>query len=57
MKRTTVSERALVLAPRGRDAALASMMLAEANIEAGACSSLPHLVAELDGGASVVIVT
>ena len=57
MKRTTVSERALVLAPRGRDAVLASAMLAEANLETAICSSLPNLVAELDRGAALVVVT
>ena len=57
MKRSTVSERALVLAPRGRDAALASAMLAEAHLETAVCPSLSHLVAELDQGAALVIVT
>ncbi|MBB3693291.1 ATP-binding protein [Sphingomonas sp. BK580] len=57
MKRTTVSERALVLAPRGRDAAVATAMLAEAGLEAGACDTLPGLVAELDRGAGYAIVT
>ncbi|MEG8038855.1 PAS domain S-box protein [Sphingomonas sp. LR60] len=57
MKRSTVSERALVLAPRGRDASLAGAMLAEANLETAACTSLAHLVAELDKGAALVIVT
>ena len=57
MKRSTVSERALVLAPRGRDAALASAMLAEAHLETAVCPSLSHLVAELDRGAALVIVT
>ncbi len=57
MKRTTVSERALVLAPRGRDAVLASAMLAEAHLETAICPSLPHLVAELDQGAALVVVT
>ena len=57
MKRTTVSERALVLAPRGRDAAVAVGMLAEASIEAVACPSLPSLIGELDKGAAFVVVT
>ncbi len=57
MKRTTVSERALVLAPRGRDAALASAMLAEAHLDTAICPSLPHLVTELDQGAALVVVT
>ena len=57
MKRTTVSERALVLAPRGRDAGVASEILAEAHLETTICASLAHLVAELDRGAALVVVT
>ena len=57
MKRTTVSERALVLAPRGRDATLAATMLGEAGVQAAACASLPTLIDELDNGAALVIVT
>ncbi|AMJ61057.1 ATP-binding protein [Bosea sp. PAMC 26642] len=57
MKRSTSSERALVLAPRGRDAAIAVAMLGEAGTDAKACVSLPDLVAELDVGAAVVVVT
>ncbi|TCP36658.1 ATP-binding protein [Sphingomonas sp. BK235] len=57
MKRTTLSERALVLAPRGRDAAVATEMLAEAGLEARACETLADLVAELDRGAGYAIVT
>lgn len=57
MKRTTVSERALVLAPRGRDAAIAAAMLEEAGIETTVCPSLPALIGELDRGAAFVLVT
>ena len=57
MKRTTVSERALVLAPRGRDAAVAANMLREAGIEATPCPSLPSLIDELNKGAAFVVVT
>ena len=57
MKRTTVSERALVLAPRGRDAAIATAMLQEAGISAEACLSLPDLIRQLDQGAGFVVVT
>ena len=57
MKRSTISERALVLAPRGRDAAVASAMLHEAGIAANPCESLGVLVGELDRGAGFVIVT
>lgn len=57
MKRTTVSERALVLAPRGRDAAIAAAMLGEAKLETSICGSLTDLVAELERGAALVVVT
>lgn len=57
MKGTTVSERALVLAPRGRDAVVAAGMLGEAGIEAVACSTLPSLIGELNKGAAFVVVT
>jgi len=57
VKRTTISERALIFAPRGRDAALASAMLAEALIETTVCASLPMLMDTLDDGAGFIIVT
>jgi PAS domain S-box-containing protein len=57
VKRTTVSERALVLAPRGRDASIAAAMLEEAGIEATVCPSLPMVIDELDRGAAFVLVT
>ncbi len=57
MKRTTVSERALVLAPRGRDAAIAASMLREAEIDAVVTAGLPELMTELDSGAAFVVVT
>ncbi|HEY0325005.1 MAG TPA: response regulator [Allosphingosinicella sp.] len=57
MKRTTVSERALVLAPRGRDATIAAAMLGEGGIEATACASLPALIDELNKGAGFIVLT
>jgi PAS domain S-box-containing protein len=57
VKRTTLSERALVLAPLGRDASIAVAMLAEAGIEAEPCLSLPAVVDALDLGAAFVIAT
>lgn len=50
-------ERALLLAPRGRDAAVASAMLTEAGIAAEACPSLTSLVEEISAGAGFVLVT
>ncbi|TWB03603.1 response regulator [Bradyrhizobium stylosanthis] len=57
MKRSTISERGLVLAPRGRDALLASTILREARVTADTCPSLPALIAELNAGAGFVVVT
>lgn len=57
MSQSSISERALVLAPRGRDAGVAVAMLAEAGIEARACASLGQLVTELDRGVGIVVVT
>ncbi|MEI5668334.1 ATP-binding protein [Bosea sp. CCNWLW174] len=57
MKRSTFSERALILAPRGRDASIAVAMLGEAGTIAEACGSILDLIGELDVGAGVVVVT
>ena len=57
MKQTTVSERVLVLAPRGRDASVATAMLAEAGIEAEAHGSLRSMIAGLESGAGCVLIT
>ena len=51
------AERALLLAPHGRDAAVATGLLGEAGIDAHACASFDDLVVELDGGAGFVVVT
>jgi PAS domain S-box-containing protein len=50
------SERALILAPMGRDAQIAAAILAEAGITPGICRDLPRLVAELDAGAGVALI-
>ena len=57
MNRSTFSERALILAPRGRDAGIAAGILKEAGLTAEPCSSLPELIRELDVGAAFLIVT
>ncbi len=57
MKRSTVSERALVFAARGRDAPVAAAILQEAGLTAAVCPSLASLLAELDIGAAFVVVT
>jgi hypothetical protein len=53
----SLSERALVLAPQGRDARIAVAILQEAKIASEACSSRSALVHELDNGAGFVVVT
>jgi len=50
------SERALVLAPGGRDAQIAAAMLAEAGIRAIVCASLDALIEGLAGGAGFALV-
>ena len=57
MKRTTLSERALILAPRGRDASIAAAILREAGLTAEVCPSLPDIIVQLDAGAAFVVVT
>jgi len=52
-----LSERALVLAPQGRDSAVASQMLAESGIRCHICSGVPDMVRELAAGAGFCLVT
>lgn len=49
------SERALVLAPWGRDAAVASAILSEAGIENVICGDMPCLMRDLAAGAGLAI--
>ena len=51
------SERALILAPHGRDAAVAAAILADAGFNSVACRSIEHLVAEIDAGAGFAVLT
>ena len=57
MNRQAHPERVLVLAPAGRDAAIARTMLSEAGLAAHICNSLQDLAAELERGAGTVIFT
>lgn len=57
MKGATFSERGLVLAPRGRDAAIAVGILNEANVDAITCAGLDALVSELDAGVGFLVAT
>jgi signal transduction histidine kinase len=52
-----LSERALILAPRGRDAAVARDMLSEAGMRALICADLAALVSHLEEGAGFALVT
>jgi two-component sensor histidine kinase len=54
---SSTSERTLILAPHGRDADVAADVLRGVGIEAHVCADLPDLVAELDSGAGLAIVT
>jgi hypothetical protein len=52
-----ISERALILAPRGRDASIAAAMLAEADIHTTTAPDVAMLVEHLRTGAGFAIVT
>jgi signal transduction histidine kinase/ActR/RegA family two-component response regulator len=54
---SALSERALVLAPQGRDAQVAAAMLGEAGIESCVCGGVPELVAGLAEGAGFGVIT
>jgi signal transduction histidine kinase/CheY-like chemotaxis protein len=49
--------RALILAPRGRDSALAQSLLRRAEIDSDVCRDLPHLVATIDEEVGFVLLT
>jgi signal transduction histidine kinase len=51
------AERALILAPRGRDAVVAKAILRDARIRADICLDLPELLGEIKQGADTAIVT
>ena len=52
-----LSERALILAPQGRDAAVAAGILQEAGLAVGICNSLVELQEGMDLGAGVAVLT
>src|SRR5689334_20195619 len=52
-----LSERALILAPQGRDAQIAAMVLSESGFPAHICADVPGLCEELEKGAGLAIVT
>ena len=53
----TLAEGAIILAPRGRDAAIAQAMLVEGGLQADAVPNLPALVARLSAGVGFAVVT
>ena len=52
-----LSERILILAPIGRDAAAAASMLQQMNLPSVICSDFEQLVQELEEGAGTGIIT
>ena len=52
-----LSERALILAPQGRDAFVAARILGEARLVAKICDDLPKLLRELTLGAGLAVIT
>jgi signal transduction histidine kinase len=57
MKPGPISERALILAPHGRDAQVASMILSEAGFPSEICADLNGLCEQLRLGAGLAIIT
>jgi PAS domain S-box-containing protein len=50
------SERAVILAPTGRDAAVAEALIKEAGFHASPCGDLAALVHEIEGGAGMAVI-
>jgi DNA-binding transcriptional LysR family regulator len=50
------SERAVILAPRGRDASVAAVLIREAGYHAQICSDLAALTREIEGGAGLALI-
>ncbi|WP_445490726.1 ATP-binding protein [Rhodopseudomonas sp. RCAM05734] len=56
MKPGLSSERAVILAPTGRDAAVAEALIREAGFYAQACADFTALVQEIEGGAGLAVI-
>ncbi len=54
---TTSSQRALILAPQGRDARIAASILQEGGLTADICKDLQGLIAEIAAGGGVAVMT
>ena len=50
------SERAVILAPKGRDAAVAAALIKEAGFYANICGDLAALIHEIEGGAGLAVI-
>jgi signal transduction histidine kinase len=57
MTQAATSERAIILAPLGRDSQIAMMLLKEAGFDGVICADLPHLCRELDQGAGLLLIS
>ena len=56
MRPSASSERAVILAPTGRDASVAAGLIREAGYYANVCGDLPALLLELEGGAGLAVI-
>ena len=56
MKPGPSSERAVILAPKGRDAAVAAALIMEAGYHANVCGDLAALLHEIEGGAGLAVI-
>ena len=56
MKPGASSERAIILAPKGRDAAVAAALIREAGFYANICNDLAALLNEIEGGAGLAVI-
>lgn len=56
MRPGPLSERAVILAPTGRDAILAESLIREAGYYATTCSDFTELVSEIEGGAGCAVI-
>lgn len=52
-----MEDRVIILAPRGRDAQIASELLQQSGFPCTTCPDLDHMVVELDAGASAALIT
>jgi PAS domain S-box-containing protein len=50
------SERAVILAPTGRDASVAASLIGEAGFHANICTDLTGLIHEIEGGAGLAVI-